>query len=173
MADIDALLAAHSDAIDDLLEAAEAAEAAGRWTTPRAPGKWSPQQVVEHVAISYEEGANVVAGRPTKLPTLPFFLRPLLRLFFRRVLKTGQFMRAKTSKGMDPADGPVAGSASTEEARARLAEAFVVFERAARDRHAAGDPVPSGAFGKVSLEEYSRFNELHTRHHTRQIPISA
>jgi hypothetical protein len=171
MADITALLAANRAAVHELLGTADAAAAEGHWTTPRAPGKWSPQQVVEHVAISYEEGGNVVAGRPTKLPTLPVFVRPLARLVFNRALKTGKFPKAKTTKAMDPAKGAPPGPADPAEARARLDAALAKFEEACRERAAAGDDVPSGAFGKVSLEDYARFTELHTRHHTKQIPI--
>jgi hypothetical protein len=46
------------------------------WTVPRAPGKWSPSQVVEHVARIMEESANVVSGARSKFPTLPLVLRP-------------------------------------------------------------------------------------------------
>ena len=54
----------------------------------RAPGKWSPSQVVEHVGLVLEESANVVSGTPSKFPTLPAFVRPMVRrLLFNRVLK--------------------------------------------------------------------------------------
>ncbi len=52
MSDLGAVLTANREAIDEMLVVAERAEA--NWTTPRAPGKWSPQQVVEHVAIVHE-----------------------------------------------------------------------------------------------------------------------
>ena len=48
MADINDVLAANHAAVLDLVAAAE--RSAATWTTPRAPGKWSPSQVVEHVA---------------------------------------------------------------------------------------------------------------------------
>ena len=48
MAEIDTALAASRDAVDQLIRAGEQSGAA--WTAPRAPGKWSPSQIVEHVA---------------------------------------------------------------------------------------------------------------------------
>ena len=48
MADVNDVLAANRAAVLDLVAAAE--RSAATWTTPRAPGKWSPSQVVEHVA---------------------------------------------------------------------------------------------------------------------------
>lgn len=168
MADVNAIIAANRAAVDDLLKAAERAQP--HWTTPSAPGKWSPQQIVEHVAMAIEEGGNVIAGRPTRLPSLPFFVRPVARLFLRRVVKTGRFPKAKTNKAMDPAQSSLVGPANAEEARRRLNAALDKFEEAVRSRAAAGDMVQSSAFGKVSLEEYARFNELHTFHHLKQIP---
>ena len=54
MADVNDVLAANRAAVLDLVAAAE--RSAATWTTPRAPGKWSPSQVVEHVAGGLEEG---------------------------------------------------------------------------------------------------------------------
>lgn len=152
-------------AVDDLIRTAEAA--ASVWTTPRAPGKWSPSQVVEHVARALDESANVVAGRPTRLPTVPFLLRPLARMFFNRVLRTGRFMKSKATKAMDP----IEGSATPAEARARLEQALARFEEEVRACSASGGKVRSPAFGTVSLEGYASFTALHTRHHTKQIPV--
>ena len=45
---IESAASASRAAVDELLVTAEQAEA--NWTTPRATGKWSLQQVSEHVA---------------------------------------------------------------------------------------------------------------------------
>jgi hypothetical protein len=170
MADLTQLLRAHRSAVDEMVVAAEKSGSA--WTTPRAPGKWSPQQIVEHVARAYEEGANVIEGRPTKLPTLPFFIRPLARAMFNRAVRSGSFPKARTNRAMDPAKAPTAGPAAASGARGRLETALATFESASRTRAAAGQAVNSGAFGQVSVEDYVRFTELHTRHHTKQIPTA-
>src|SRR5438132_14161604 len=72
MADVNDVLAATRAAVIDFVAAAE--RSAATWTTPRAPGKWSPNQVVEHVARCWEESANVVSGAPS-MPMPPDFLR--------------------------------------------------------------------------------------------------
>jgi peptidoglycan/xylan/chitin deacetylase (PgdA/CDA1 family) len=169
MSDLDSVLAANRAAVDDLLTAAE--HTGHMWTTPRAPGKWSPAEVAEHVARSLEEAANVISGRPTKLPTLPRLIRPVAGFMLRRIVRSGKFPKAKTNRAMNPArSGPAL--ASPAEARTRLHTALATFEREARARVAAGRPVESTAFGVVSVEDYARFTELHTRHHTKQIPIA-
>ena len=167
MSDLDALLASNRAATDELIAVAQ--RSASKWNTPRAPGKWSPAQVTEHVARSFEEAANAVAERPTKLPTVPRFLKPVAGWMFRRILRTGKFPKARTTKAMNPEDTPTS-PANPAEARARLQSAQATFERECRAR--AGRTFAHSAFGVVSVEDYVRFAELHTRHHMRQIPIS-
>src|SRR5215471_332225 len=114
MADIDTALAANRDAVDQMIRAGEQSGAA--WSTPRAPGKWSPSQVVEHVARGLEEGANIAAGRPT-LPMPPAVVRLIGRFMFKRVLRKGVFPKGfKALKAMNPASGP----ATPAEGRIRL-----------------------------------------------------
>ena len=164
MTDLDHALAGNRAALDEFLAAA--GKSAPSWTTPRGPGKWSPSQVAEHVARALEESANVVAGAPSRFPSLPSFLRPVLRgLFFNRVLKRGAFPKAKTNPAMNPATGP----ATPAEARPRLEAAVARFDRECRARDAAGGSVESLAFGRVSVVDFARFQELHTRHHCQQM----
>ena len=165
MADVSAVIAANREAVSDLIAASERCNAV--WTAPCAPGKWSPSQIVEHVARSIEESANMMAGAPTKFVTLPVFIRPVARtLLFKRVLKTGGFPKAKTNKAMNPDSGP----ATTTDARMRLEEAMARFDRELRARARASDSVTSSAFGTVPITDYARFIEIHTRHHTKQMP---
>ena len=167
MADVNDVLAANRAAVLDLVAAAE--RSAATWTTPRAPGKWSPSQVVEHVGGGLEEAANVVSGAPS-IPMPPAFLlaflRPLARLIFNRVLKKGVFPNGfKAHKAMNPTSGP----ATPAEARVRLEGAFARFDQECRRRAASGQPVVS-IFGTQSVEDFVRFNAIHTRHHCKQMP---
>src|SRR5437867_6550619 len=155
LVDINTVLAADREAVSDLIAATQKCE--GAWTAPRAPGKWSPSQIVEHVARALEESANVVSGAPSKFPTLPAFLRPLVRgLFFNRVLKKRAFPKAKTSKAFNPASGP----GTPAEARVRLEAALAKFDQACRARAASDQNIRSGIFGTVSVEDYARFQAL-------------
>src|SRR5712691_11013020 len=93
MADINTALEASKDAMEQLIIAGERTGTA--WTSPRAPGKWSASQILEHVARSLEESANIAAGRPSTVPKLPAVVRPIVlpiaRLLFKRVLRTAVF----------------------------------------------------------------------------------
>ena len=164
MADVDDALAVNRAAVIDLVAAAE--RSAATWTTPRAPGKWSPSQVVEHVVRGLEEAANVVSGAPS-LPMPPAFLRLVARLFFNRILKKDAFPKGfKAIKAMDPASGP----ATPAEARVRLEAAIARFDQECRRRVASGQHVVSTGFGTASVEDLVRFSATHTRHHCKQMP---
>jgi len=165
MSGIDAAMQANRHAIEELASAGE--RCADAWTTPTAPGKWSPSQVVEHVARALEESAKAVRGEPSRLPVLPGFLRPLVRKFFlERVVKTGRMGKAKTNKAMDPQAGP----ATPAEGRQRLEDAMAAYDAACRERAASSARFESGTFGNVSLEDYGRFQAMHTLHHREQLP---
>ena len=164
MTDINTALTASNEAIQQLLLAGERTRTA--WTSPRAPGKWSPSQIVEHVARSLEESANMAAGRPSKFPKLPAVVHPIVRgLLFKRVLRKAVFPKAKTNKAMNPASGP----ATPAEGRVRLETAHQKFDEACRQTAAHGGPLRTTIFGAVSVEDYVRFMELHTRHHSKQM----
>ena len=132
MANLTAALDGVHSAVGSLLAAADAATPV--WTVPRAPGKWSPSQVAEHVARIMEESANVAAGVPSKFPTIPFFLRPIARIVvFKRILRRKSFLKMKTGEGFDPPAGP----ATVAQARVRLESALKKFDQACRSQVAA------------------------------------
>jgi hypothetical protein len=127
MADINTALRASKEAIEQLIASGERCGPA--WAAPRATGKWSPSQIVEHVARSLEESAIMAAGRPSKFPKLPAVVHPVVRaILFKRVLRKGAFPKAKTNKAMNPASGP----ATAADGRRRLETAHETFAATCR-----------------------------------------
>jgi len=168
MPDIDLPLAGVHAAVAELVAAAERLEIA--WTKPRAPGEWSPSQIVEHVARIMEESANVASNRPSKFPTVPFFVRPIARiLVFKRTLWRNAFPKMKAIAAFVPA----AGSATPADGRVRLHGALASFDQACRVRAASGQDVASSIFGNVPVADFATFQELHIRHHILQMPGAA
>jgi hypothetical protein len=160
---IDSALAASREAAERLIADAEARASA--WATPPAPGKWSPSQIVEHVALSFDGSVHMAAGLPSGFPRLPAVIHPLVRIMFRRVVKTAWFPKGRTTKAMNPLVGP----STPADGRARLEAAHGRFEAACRDLAARGALMRTTMFGAVPVEDFVRFLELHTRHHGRQI----
>jgi hypothetical protein len=149
-------------ALDEIGRTAE--RCAATFTAPAAPGKWSPSQVVEHVARSLEAGAADMAGRRSAQPGLPAPLRFLARkLLFERVLRNKAFPRARTNKAMNPESGPP----TPADAKARLDAAFRAFATACEAQR--GAAAASLTFGTVSLTDYIAFQAIHTVHHGKQL----
>lgn len=163
--DVEPELATMRTAVAEFALAAEAQQ--DRWHVPRAPGKWSASQVAEHVARAIDESANEVAGRPTKFPRFPFFLKPVVRaLLLERTLRRGVFPRTRTGRAFNPDAGPE----TVAKARLRLEQALGRFEDACRVRAQRHTDITSVIFGVVPLLSYIRFQQLHTRHHQKQLP---
>lgn len=163
--DLEAALADHRDAVAALIAASE--QCGDRWLVPSAPGKWSPSQIVEHISRALEESGHVAAGTPSKFPTLPAFVRPLVRrLFFNRVIGKRRLPKARTSRALNPA----AGAETVALGRARLESTAAAFEQACRARAASSPTIDSSIFGRVSVADYALFQACHTRHHLKQLP---
>lgn len=166
MSNLKTVIANNRQAVTDFLTTA-GAFAPSEWGRPRAPGKWSPGQVTEHLVLTYELGRGILHGTFPG-PTAPRVVRPLIRvLFLKRVLRRGQFGRpAKTLEPLEPAASP----ASPEVLAGRLQAAATAFEEdmetAARSGHATLD---HPFFGKVHLDDYVRLQVIHTHHHHAQL----
>lgn len=165
--DIAAHIADSRAALDDLIAAASAAES--HWTTPRAPRKWSPAQVTEHVARVFEAAADMIDGKPHPFPKMPFFLKPAFRSFaVNRTLKKGAFPKARTFKPFDPPEGPATPAA----ARDKLTAAHERYLGACTNCASRGGTFAHSVFGTVPIDDYMRFTTMHTRHHRAQIPTT-
>ena len=165
MPDLHPLLEAHRQAVDAFLETARTVPA-DQWAQPRAPGKWSPGQVVEHVARAYEVNRGVLHGRASM--SAPRWLRPMIRKFLLMpVLRRGRFIPGSKSPGVfrpGPTPAPPA------ELIGRLEAATAAFES---DAAALGtDTINHPFFGRLSLGDFVRLQEIHSRHHEGQLQTS-
>jgi hypothetical protein len=157
-------LAELREAVDAL--SAAAAAASERWSQSPGPERWSPGQIVEHVAMTLDESAKVAAGKPSRFPELPPFVRPFVRwLFLNPALRKSAIPRGVTT----PAFNPAQGLATMLEGRVRLSRALLEFDQAVRLSAARGPVVRSTVFGTVSASRFVRFQALHTRHHIAQL----
>jgi hypothetical protein len=162
MADLQPALTAHRRAVEAFLTDARAVPAA-RWTQPRLPGKWSPGQVTEHLALAYEVNRGVLHGRAPM--TAPRLLRPLIRWFgLAPVLRRGRFIPgSKSPKVFRPSDTP----APPAELLRRLESAMAAFEADAAA--AKMTTLDHPFFGRLPLTDFVRLQEIHTNHHRGQL----
>jgi hypothetical protein len=139
------------------------------WSAPRAPGRWSPAELLEHLVQTHLVSGRIIRGMPVGLPVVPRLLRPLLRRFvLRGILRTGEFGRPTRTF---PPFEPKQPAASPAEGRERLLEAVRGFEAEVRLATPIGDVTfEHPTFGKIAVSDYVRFQEIHIRHHLKQLP---
>jgi hypothetical protein len=169
MADLTTALQTHHQAVDDFVAAAGAVPSV-KWGEARAAGKWSPGQVAEHVALAYEVNRRVLHGMAPGAAA-PRFLRPLIRTFLLNpVLRRGAFIPgSKSPKVFRPSASP----AFPAELLARLQAAANAFEVDAAAAATAGGTIEHPFFGRLSLIDFVRLQEIHTRHHRGQVARAA
>jgi hypothetical protein len=170
MSDLHAAIADNHKAVDEFTATARAVDRA-RWSLPRAEGKWSPAQVVEHIALTYEY-SRAVLNNNAPGPAAPRFLRPLVRRFFvNPVLKRGRFKPNGRAPAMfQPSSSPDAPA----ELLSRLETAVRVFEDELRAAaHSGRATLDHPFFGTMPMTDYLRLQAIHARHHRAQLPEAA
>jgi hypothetical protein len=162
--DLQAILADARSAYAEFTTALGAVPAA-RWSEPRAKGKWSPGQVAEHVAISFELADRVVRGLPLKT-ALPGAMRWVLRQFFvKPTLRNNAMKPGKTVPQFQPSATPM-----FEPTMKRLDAAMMGFLAACAEASRAGKTaVEHPAFGTLPILDYARLQVIHVRHHLAQV----
>jgi uncharacterized damage-inducible protein DinB len=170
MTDPQDVIASNRRAVSAFVDAARAVSP-GQWTTPRAPGKWSPGQVTEHVALAYEQSRRMLHGTFTG-PAKPWYQQLLAR-------RLGLPQLFKRGFGKGPFQGPdfIQPSASPPSSVVLLAR----LEAATRDLEgslaAASDArrvtVDHPVFGRLPLADLLHFLLIHTNHHRPQLSAGA
>jgi hypothetical protein len=169
MSALDEAIAANREAARRFLATARTV-AKEKWAEPIAPGKWSPAQIVEHVAISTEIALKAIKGDKT-IGSFPRFFRAVPRaMVFNPTIKKGVFPKGTR--------GPAIFRPSKEHigfdtSAARFERAVTNLEAHVRDLAKAGTHAfDHSFFGRLKIADYVRFNGLHTIHHETQLPAA-
>jgi hypothetical protein len=167
VANIDGALQLNRTAVAEFVAAALEVPASS-WTESHSPGKWSPGQITEHLAIVYGIAAQIVDGTadiPGRKP--PAFLRPLIRALIRAtVLRTGKFFKSKTPVAFEPSSRPESQPVLCD----RLRHASDTFEQGVEEKVSGGiSALQHPYFGRFGIEEFVRLQAHHARHHLVQL----
>ncbi|HEX8393374.1 MAG TPA: DinB family protein [Longimicrobium sp.] len=163
-----AALEEHQVALAAYLRAGEAISDAA-WTAPWAPGKWTPAEITEHLAMVYRVFiAEATEGVGMRLKLTPFRRRLLKTFMLPHMLFHRTFpKRAPAPREVRPS---AEGLAPRTAALAQLRDLGERFEAEASRARAAGKPgVTHPYFGLMAWDKGVRLGAVHLEHHTRQI----
>jgi hypothetical protein len=156
-------VAEHEAAIEACIAAARRVPEE-EWNAPRAEGKWSAAQHVEHVGLSYQMVIDGLNGKPPKarLGRLRMFV--LRMLVLPAILRSDEFRAGVPApRETRPMPQPQDRAAVEEILRSRAASCIEAL-LAANQR---GARIPHPYFGPLPLLSMLRLGTAHTRHHTR------
>jgi hypothetical protein len=138
---------------------------------PKHPHKWTVQQHVEHLCLTYRSSIKALEARISK--GRPSLARPMLRqqLMHFTIISCGFFPRGQSSPPavspgslVLPSDGPALSSSYRQELD-ELDQAIDNAQRVFDGRPCATHLV----LGPLSAEQWRRFHLVHGRHHLTQI----
>lgn len=161
----------HDAAAESLARTAENVDPQ-KWLVPRAPGKWTPAQVVDHLSRVYDVVTNEVEGGEGMKLRMTLPRRMFFRLMFlRRILRGGWFPeKAPAPYETRPGQGIADQSAAIAGFRSRAAK----FAAAVAKAHDSGRRVriTHAYFGTAPLDKATLLCARHIEHHQKQLPPS-
>jgi hypothetical protein len=159
----------HAAAVEDFAAAAQRIPAAA-WLVPRAEGKWSPAEIVEHLNTTYAVVLDELAGGPGMKIRTKWWQRLLLYPTIRRRILTGRGFPpgARAPREVRPATVP----ADQRGAIAAFRELARKFDEAIADAVSGGRRVriTHAYFGRSSAMTGMLFAARHIEHHRAQLP---
>jgi hypothetical protein len=160
------LVEEHARAIEEYRLAAGSLERA-RWTTPIAPGKWSPAEITAHVAEAYRvlsaelAGADGMRLKGSRLQRLVLRYTMLPRLLTGKPFPHG--VRApRETRPTEMIEDPAVAVAT-------LVKRAEQFTRDLTAKAAENVRLTHAYFGPLSPRQGLELSTAHTRHHARQL----
>lgn len=158
----------HTVAAADLVRTAEGITSGG-WQTPRAPGKWSPAEIVAHLILAYEVLLRELRGGGGMALRTTWWQRLLLHFTVRRRILGGHGFPegARAPREVRPDGTSLAQTDAISRFRELAAEFEAAMQAARVERPRAR--LTHAYFGASPLEEALRFCARHLQHHQQQL----
>lgn len=131
-------------------------------------GKWTPAQIVEHLALAMDTSATTFTARRAKEPMArrgTTLLETLGRVF---TFGLGRFPPGLRAPDRTTPPPQVDGPAAEAHFHSALA-AWAAMERELLPARRHDLFVKHPRLGDLTIEEWARFHVVHARHHARQI----
>jgi hypothetical protein len=139
---------------------------------PSRPNKWSIQQIVEHLLLSYTGTETAIKARLAK--RTPTRATPSLLQHFGQytLIHLGYFPTGRKAPPLvtpPPTSLPRSGEALAQAVAEHLARLNLLFTEAEDLFGATGRCASHMVLGPLSINQWSRFQLIHGSHHVKQI----
>ena len=155
----------HTRAAAELIAAAERVPAE-RWLVPRADGKWSPAEVVEHLTLAYEVILRELEGGGGMQIRTKWWQRILLRFTMVPKILRGEGFPSGARAPRETRPSPPTLDQHAAIARFRDLGALVEEKAATSDRK----KLTHAYFGSASICDSMLLCARHIDHHRAQLP---
>lgn len=135
-------------------------------------GKWSIQQIIEHLLLTYSSTETVITTRLEK--RAPTRAKPTLshHIFRYAVTRCGYFPTGRSAPPLvtpGPTTHPVSGSELTLAATEHLTHLDHLFAEAEDIFGAKIKCASHGVIGPLTIDQWRRFHLVHGEHHLKQV----
>jgi DinB superfamily len=139
---------------------------------PSRPNKWSIQQIIEHLLLTYSSTETAINARLTK--RTPTRARPTLthRVFQFAVTRCGYFPTGREAPEMvtpQPTTHTLSGEDLTQAAAEHLARLDLLFTEAETLFGPATQCASHAILGPLNIDQWRKFQLVHGEHHLKQI----
>jgi len=139
---------------------------------PRRPDKWSIQQIIEHLLLTYTQtetaiNARLIKGTPTRA-TSNFRQRIFQYAVTRReYFPTGRAAPAFVTP--EPTTHPLSGEELSEATQDYLTQLDLLLTEAETLFGPASQCATHAVLGPLNIDQWRKFQLVHGRHHLKQI----
>jgi hypothetical protein len=139
---------------------------------PSRPNKWSIQQIIEHLLLTYASTETAINARLAKRN--PTRARPTLthRVFQFAVTRCGYFPTGREAPEMvtpQPPTHPLSGEDLTNATAKHLAHLDLLFNEAETLFGSASQCASHAILGPLNIDQWRKFQLIHGEHHLKQI----
>jgi DinB superfamily len=139
---------------------------------PSSPRKWSIQQIIEHLLLTYSSTETAINARLSK--RTPTRARPTLtqRVFQIAVTRCGYFPTGRDAPEIvtpQPTTHPLSGEDLAHATAEHLARLDLLFTEAETLFGPASQCATHAVLGPLNIDQWRKFQLIHGEHHLKQI----